>query len=356
MTSTLSYTEPTSAAAVTWAGVITRLLDGRDLRAVEAEWAVTRMVRGEATSAQIAGFLTAFRAKGETTNEVGQLVDALLGQAVTITIPGTTVDIAGTGGDRTGAVNVSTMAAIVAAAAAPEGVTVVKHGGRASSSQTGSADMLEQLGISLDRASDQVARTAVELGITFLFAPRFNPGLRHVSAVRRELGTPTVFNLLGPLINPARPTHQVIGVADRRMAPLIADVLASRGRSALLVRGSDGLDKLTTTAASEVWVVHQGTTTRTVVDPLDLGIPRTTPADLQGGTALDNARITRELLAGQRGPIRDVVLLNAAAVLVALAPTIDSLAEQLQHAMTHCAEAIDSGAANALLDRWILQA
>ncbi|MFC0628309.1 anthranilate phosphoribosyltransferase [Kribbella deserti] len=362
MTSTTTFTddEPASPAGITWAGVITRLLAREDLRAAEVGWAVARMVRGEASAAQIAGFLTAFRAKGETAAEIGQLVDALLAEAVTATIPGTTVDIAGTGGDRTGAVNVSTMAAIVAAAAAPEGVTVVKHGGRASSSQTGSADLLEHLGISLEPASGQVARTAVELGITYLFAPRFNPGLRHVSAVRRELATPTVFNLLGPLINPAHPAYQVVGVADRRMAPLVAEVLALRGRAALVVRGSDGLDKFTTTAASEVWIVHAGTTTRTVVDPLDLGIPRARLNDLRGGTAYDNARITRELLAGQRGRIRDVVLLNAAAVLAAATPTtythVTGLAEQLREGIAVCAEAIDSGAANALLNRWIHRA
>jgi anthranilate phosphoribosyltransferase len=334
-----------------WAAILSMLLDGRDLTGVDTAWAMGRVVRGEATSAQIAGFLTALRAKGETASEVCGLVNALHGYATKVIVPGATVDIAGTGGDRTGTVNISTMAAIVAAAT---GVTVVKHGGRAASSAScGAADVLEHLGIPLELTPDQAARVAVEAGITFLFAPRFNAGLRHVSAVRRELAVPTAFNILGPLVNPADPQHQVVGVADVRMLPVIADVLAARGRSALVVRGEDGLDKFTTVTASQVWVVRDGVATATLVDPRDLGIPRTEPAALRGGGAADNARVVRVRLDGQRGPIRDVVLLNAAAALVSVAPSVASLAEQLAAGMARCAEAIDTGTAYATLNRWI---
>jgi anthranilate phosphoribosyltransferase len=313
-----------------------------------------QVVRGDATSAQIAGFLTALRAKGETAEEICGFVDALQEQATKVTITGTTVDIVGTGGDRTGAVNISTMASIVVAAT---GVTVVKHGGRSASSSTcGAADLVEYLGISLDLTPAQVARVAAEAGITFLFAPRFNPGMRHAIPVRRELGVPTVFNVLGPLISPADPQYKVVGVADAKMAPVIADVLAARGRSALVVRGHDGLDKLTTVTASQVWSVRDGRATQTTLDPGDLGIARVEPAALRGGNAADNAAVLHALLAGQRGPVRDVVLLNAAAALVAIAPTAASLTEQMAAGLTRCAEAVDTGAAHATLGRWIAAA
>ena len=213
-----------------------------------------RIVAGEATDVQTAALLTALRAKGETAAEVAGFVEALQISCVRVDVPGVTADIAGTGGDGTGAVNISTMAAIVAAAT---GVTMVKHGGRASSSTTaGAADLVEELGVTL--TPEDPARVAAEAGITFLFAPRHNPGLRHAAAVRCDLGVPTVFNILGPLINPALPRFQVVGVADARMAPVIAGALAAGGRSALVVRGDDGLDKLTTTTTSKVWTVRDG--------------------------------------------------------------------------------------------------
>ncbi len=310
-----------------------------------------QVVRGEATTAQIAGFLTALRAKTETSSEVCGLVNALARYGTKVTIPGPTVDIVGTGGDRTGAVNISTMAAIVAAA---PGVTVVKHGGRAaSSSSCGAADLVEQLGVSLELTPSQAARIAAEAGITFLFAPIYSPALHHVAAVRRELAVPTVFNILGPVINPANPGHQVVGVADARMMPVLADVLAARGCSALVVRGQDGLDKLTTAATSQVWIVRDGIARATLLDPRELGVPRVEPAALRGGGAASNARIVRNLLNGQHGPVRDVVLLNAAAALVAVAPSGACLIEQLAAGMAQCAEAVDSGAAKATLNRWI---
>lgn len=350
---------PADRHAHSWAELVTRLLAGEDLTDAHTAWAMSRVVDGTATSAQVAGFLIALRAKGETGVEIGGLVQALLGHATRVKVPGTTVDIAGTGGDRSGAVNVSTMSAIVAAAA---GVRVVKHGGRAASSSTsGSADVLDYLGVTLDLPPERAARVAVEAGITFLFAPRYNPGLRHVTAVRRDLAVPTAFNILGPLVNPALPTHQVVGVADARMAPVIAEVLALRGASALVVRGDDGLDKLTTATASRVWVVRDGVATPTRLDPRDLGIPPADRGALRGGDAAENARVVQALLDGQRGPVRDVVLLNAAAVLAVAEPdsvadAADSLVEWVAAHLARCAEAVDSGAARETLRRWVAAA
>ena len=335
----------------TWSGIITALLGGRDLSADDTFWAMDGLVRGEATSAQVSGFLIALRAKGETAGEIAGLADALRQHATRIAIPGTFVDIVGTGGDGTGAVNISTMAAIVAAST---GVTVVKHGGRAASSTTGgSADLVEHLGVRLDLSPDEVLRVVAAAGIAYLFAPRFNPGLQRVSAVRRELAVPTAFNVLAPLINPADPRHQLVGVADPRMQPVIASVLAARGNSALVVRGEDGLDKFTTTAQSRVWVVRDGLATFELVDPRDLGLAKCTIDQLRGGTAAANAQVLKAVLDGQPGPVRDVVLLNAAAAVAVASLTTKPLIEQLAECLVKCAEAIDSGRSAATLARWI---
>ncbi|WP_152362304.1 anthranilate phosphoribosyltransferase [Microlunatus speluncae] len=343
----MSASAARTLVAPTWPTVLNHLMVGDQLTRTAAGRAMARIVRGEITTAQLAAFVTALRSRGETAAELAGFVDALLAAAVPISIPGTTVDIAGTGGDGTGAVNISTMAAIVAAAA---GATVVKHGGRSASSRTaGAADLAEALGIGLDLTPSAAARVAAEVGLVFLFAPRYNPGLRHAVDARRDLGVPTVFNLLAPLINPARPTGQVIGVADARMVPVIAETLAELGRSGLVVRGRDGLDKLTTVTCSDVWVVRPGSVSTTNLDPRELGLPVAEPADLAGGRVAHNARIARSLLTGDRGPVRDVVLLNAAAVLIAADPQPSSLAEQLAGAVSRCAEAIDSGAARARL-------
>ena len=335
----------------TWSGIITALLSGRDLSADDTFWAMDELVRGEATSAQVSGFLIALRAKGETSAEIAGLADALRRHASPIAIPGTFVDIVGTGGDGTGAVNISTMAAIVAAST---GLTVVKHGGRAASSTTGgSADLVEHLGVPLDLSPADVLRVIASAGITYLFAPRFNPALRQVSAVRRELAVPTAFNVLAPLINPADPRHHLVGVADPRMQPVIASVLAARGSSALVVRGGDGLDKFTTTAPSRVWVVRDGRAVFEQLDPSALGIARGSLDQLRGGTAAANAHVLRALLDGQLGPVRDVVLLNAAAAVAVASLTDAPLVEQLADGLAKCAEAIDSGRSAATLARWI---
>ncbi|WP_326599454.1 anthranilate phosphoribosyltransferase [Streptomyces sp. NBC_01803] len=338
------------AAVRTWPDVLASLLAGQDLTADETAWAMDRVMSGEATDAQIAGFAIALRAKGETVEEVTGLVRAMYEHAHLIEVPGPTVDIVGTGGDRAKTVNISTMSAIVVAGA---GARVVKHGNRAASSASGASDVLEKLGVNLELTPRRVVEVAVEAGITFCFAVHFHPALRHVAAARRELGVPTTFNILGPLSNPARVRAQATGVADARMAPIMAGVLAERGTSALVFRGDDGLDELTVTSTSTVWVVRDGKVREEKFDPRDVGIELVPIEALRGADATYNAEVARRLLAGERGPVRDAVLLNSAAALVALTPGDGPLAEQLAAGMAKAAESIDTGAARTTLERWI---
>ena len=296
----------------TWPEVLAALVAREDLSADQAAWAMGEILAGEATPAQIAGFAVALRAKGETIEEVTGLVEAMYAARTPISIPGRLLDVVGTGGDRSMSVNISTMAAIVAAGA---GAKVVKHGNRSASSQSGSADVLEALGIRLDLSPARVAEVAEEAGITFCFAAAFNPALRHTAVPRRELGIGTTFNFLGPLANPTRPAAQAIGCADSRMAPVMAGVFAARGADAWVFRGDDGLDELTTTTTSSVWIVHEGQVTTATVDPRDLGLATSTPEELRGGDTAHNADVVRRMLAGEEGPVRDAVLLNAAAAL-----------------------------------------
>lgn len=334
----------------TWSGLISALLAGSDLSAADTGWAMDQLVLGDASPAQISGFLIALRAKGETADEINGLASVLRSHATPVWIDGPFVDIVGTGGDRTGAVNVSTMAAIVAAST---GVTVVKHGGRAASSSAGgSADLVEHLGVPLDLSAAEAARVAGEVGLTYLFAPRFNPALRHVAVVRRELAVPTAFNALAPLLNPADPMHQLVGVANPRMLPVLAGALAAQGKSALVARGDDGLDKLTTTGFSRVWVVHDGSASEVVFDPRSLGLRPSSLAELRGGDAAFNARVLRGLVDGEPGPVRDVVLLNAAAALVTLELGNGLSLEHLAECLERCREAVDSGSAAATLKQW----
>ncbi|PRH80218.1 anthranilate phosphoribosyltransferase [Streptomyces solincola] len=339
-----------TAAGRSWPQVLNGLLEGRHQSADDTAWAMDRIMRGEATDAQIAGFAVALRAKGETVEEISGLVRAMYEHARVIDVPGPCVDIVGTGGDGAKTVNISTMSAIVVAGA---GARVVKHGNRAASSASGASDVLEKLGVNLELTPGRVAEVAQEAGITFCFAVRFHPALRHVAAARKELGIRTTFNFLGPLTNPARVRAQATGVADARMAPILAGVLAERGSSALVFRGDDGLDELTTTATSRVWVVRDGGVTEQSFDPRDVGVDLVPVEALRGADASHNADVARRLLAGEAGPVRDAVLLNAAAALVALDPTDAPLAEQIRAGMDRAAEAIDSGAARAVLDRWV---
>ncbi|MBB1260277.1 anthranilate phosphoribosyltransferase [Streptomyces alkaliterrae] len=335
-----------------WPEILSTLLAGENLSAEATGWAMDRIMRGEATDAQIAGFAMALRAKGETVEEVTGLVRAMYAHANTIEVPGPTVDIVGTGGDRAKTVNISTMSAIVVAGT---GATVVKHGNRASSSASGASDVLEKLGVNLELSPERVAEVAVEAGISFCFAVKFHPALRHVAGARRELGVPTTFNFLGPLTNPARVRAQATGVADARMAPILAGVLAERGTSALVFRGDDGLDELTTTGTSTVWIVRDGQVRRESFDPRDVGLELVPIEALRGADAAHNADVARRLLDGEQGPVRDAVLLNSAAALVALEEDDHGrgLAERLAAGMAKAAQSVDSGAARAALERWV---
>ena len=334
----------------TWPDVLSTLVAGGDLTTDQARWAMDEVFAGAATPVQLAGFVVALRAKGETVDEVSGIAAAMLAAANPISVPGRLLDVVGTGGDRSMSVNISTMAAIVAAGA---GARVVKHGNRSASSQSGSADVLEALGIRLDLAPARVGEVAEEAGITFCFSAAFHPAMRHAAVPRRELGIATTFNILGPLTNPARPQAQAIGCADPRMAPVMAGVLSRREVDAWVFRGDDGLDELTTTTTSTIWRVHAGEVTTSTLDPADLGLPRATTEDLRGGDAEHNAEVVRRVLAGERGPVRDAVVLNAGAALAVHGAPDDEVAESLAAGVARAGEAIDSGEAAAALDRWV---
>jgi anthranilate phosphoribosyltransferase len=338
-------------AGNTWPRLISALINGTDLTAGNTEWAMDTIMSGEATPAQIAGFLVALRAKGETVEEIAGLVEAMLAHANPVDIAGEKLDIVGTGGDQLNTVNISTMAALVCAGA---GAKVVKHGNRAASSSSGSADVLEALGVRLDLPIERVARNAEEAGITFCFAQVFHPSFRHTAVPRRELAIPTAFNFLGPLTNPAHVQASAVGVANARMAPLVAGVLAKRGSRGLVFRGSDGLDELTTTGPSTVWEIRNGGVTEQAFDPQDLGIRPASVEELRGGDAAANAAVVREVLAGESGAARDAVLLNAAAGLVAFDVDAEGpLTARMAAALKRAEESIDSGAAAAVLEKWV---
>ncbi|MFJ8687131.1 anthranilate phosphoribosyltransferase [Micromonospora wenchangensis] len=338
----------------TWPHLLNALLRGDELSTADTAWAMNEIMAGAAVPAQIAGFAIALRAKGETPAELAGLVEAMLGNAVPVTLPEelrrTSVDVVGTGGDLAHTVNISTMTALVVAGA---GVRVVKHGNRAASSLCGTADLLEFFGVPLDLGPEQVTRCVAEAGIGFCFAARFHPGMRHAGPVRREIGVPTAFNFLGPLTNPARPHAGAVGCFDARMAPVMAEVFARRGDSVIVMRGEDGLDEFTTAAPTRVWVAQQGTVREALLDAADLGVPRSTLADLRGGDAAHNAAVARRLLAGETGPVRDAVLVNAAVALATQAPLDGDLTEAVRAGMARAAESVDSGAAAAVLERWV---
>ncbi|MFJ8153046.1 anthranilate phosphoribosyltransferase [Streptomyces sp. NPDC094468] len=338
-----------TAAGRSWPEVLNALLYGQDQSADATAWAMDQIMRGQATDAQIAGFVVALRAKGETVDEINGLVRTMYAHANVIEVPGRTVDIVGTGGDGAKTVNISTMSALVVAGT---GAKVVKHGNRAASSASGASDVLEKLGVNLDLTPRRVAEVAEEAGITFCFAVKFHPALRYAGAARGQLGIRTVFNILGPLTNPAQVRAQAVGVADPRMAPVVAGVFAERGNSSLVFRGDDGLDELTTTATSRVWVVRDGTVTEESFDPRDVGIGLVPVEALRGGDPSYNAEVARRLLDGETGPVRDAVLLNSAAALVALDPGTGTLAGQIRAGMDKAAESVDSGAAKRVLERW----
>jgi anthranilate phosphoribosyltransferase len=315
------------------------------------------VVAGEATPSQIAGLLVALRIKGETVDEIVGFRDAALANALPLDVDPMVLDIVGTGGDPYGAVlNISSVASVIVAAT---GIPVVKHGNRGASSASGASDVLAALGLNLDIQPDRVAEVLRETGITFAFASLFHPGFRHAGPTRSQLGIPTLFNILGPLCNPARPEASAVGVASLERVPLVVGVFQTRGATALVYRGDDGIDKLTTTGHSHIWEVSRGFVTEHDLNPADLGIPTAKIESLLGSDAEHNAAVIRSVLAGGKGPVRDVVLLNAAAGIVAfeLANQPDLLRvpiiERLGEAMLGAAESVDSGAAAAKLEQWV---
>jgi anthranilate phosphoribosyltransferase len=327
-----------------WPAVLGEVTAGRDLDPVVARAAMGEILAGEAGAAQIAGFVVGLRMKGETVEELAALRQAMLDAAERITLPAglDAVDTCGTGGDRSGTINVSSIAALVLAAG---GVPVLKHGNRAASSKSGSADVYEALGISIELGPEAVASAVVETGFAFAMAPRFHASMRHAGPVRRDLGIPTAFNVLGPIANPAGVRRQVVGVADSSVAERILGVLAASGAEhAMVVHGGDGLDELTTTTTSTVHELRGGEVTTHEVDPGSLGLDAAEPADLLGGSAADNAEAARRVLTGDPGAHRGIVVLNAAAGFV-VADRASDLAEGVALARA----AIDDGAAEAKL-------
>jgi anthranilate phosphoribosyltransferase len=341
----------------TWTSILSHLVEGSDLSISESTWAMQSVMAGEATSAQLGGLLVALRIKGETVDEIVGFRDAALANSLPLDVDPMVLDIVGTGGDPYGAVlNISSIASIIAAAS---GIPVVKHGNRGASSASGSSDVLTELGINIGISPTRVAEVLRETGITFAFAGLFHPGFRHAAPTRSELGISTLFNILGPLCNPARPEASAVGVASLDRVPLVVGVFQTRGATALVYRGDDGIDKLTTTGHSHIWEVSRGFVTEHDLNPADLGIPAAEIADLLGADPAHNAAVARAVLAGESGPVRDIVLLNAAAGISAFelardpdlnrSPIVDRLSRSIEIA----AAAVDSGRAAAKLDEWV---
>ncbi len=340
---------------LTWPEVLARLAHRESLSATEAEETLEIVLSGDATPAQVGAFLVLLHAKGETAEEVTGLARAMIDAAVPCplgdTQAGAAVDLVGTGGDRLASINVTTLAAFITAGC---GVPVCKHGNRAASSSVGTADVLEALGVAIELGPEGVARCVAEAGMGFCFAQRFHPAMRFVGPVRKELGVPTVFNFLGPLINPARTRRQLVGVSDPAMAPIMAGVFGATGsRHSLIVHADDGLDELSVTSPSSVLEVRGDGTgefavTEWRVDPVALGFAPATMADLRGGNAAFNAGVIRAVLEGERSARRDIGVLNAAAALIVAGRTDD-----LESGLVLAAESIDSGQAVGVLDALI---
>jgi anthranilate phosphoribosyltransferase len=349
-------------AALEWPKILSDLAAKKDLDKSEAVWAMTQIMTGNATEEEMASFLVDLRAKGETLEEISGFVDVMLANALSIPVSNDAIDIVGTGGDQLGTVNISTMAAIVTASC---GFPVLKHGSRSASGKTGSSEMLEALGIKLDLSPEQLAKVFEDTNITFFFAPMFHPSLKHVGPTRKKLGIPTTFNFLGPLANPAQPKATAMGVANPVMAPLLASEMALRGRTALVFRGSDGLDELTTTGPSKIWVVFGGKVSELDFNPADLGIKIATVNQLIGGDSAENAAAAKAIFGenngfqGDRQAISDIVALNAAAGMAAYQMskliTVDEfdLMAHLSENFLEASKAIADGRALAKLHEWV---
>ena len=347
--------------SISWPLILGKLISGTDLNRAEAAWALDQIMSGNTDSGLIETFLVSLRHKGESVDELSGLVDAMLTNALKLETGNDAVDIVGTGGDLLGTVNISSMASIVTAAA---GVPVLKHGSRSASGKTGSSEMLETLGIRLDLSAAQVTDVFKTAGISFFFAQVFHPAMRFVGPIRKLLATPTTFNFLGPLANPAQPIATSLGVANRAVAPLMASELAARGRTGLVFRGNDGLDELSTTSNNEIWQVSGGEVSLGELNPVKLGLKRAEIAELIGGDAEFNAQIARDLFErkthGNLGAVRDIVLLNAAGGVVSYQMAKDpsradvDLNLRFGDALQQVSTALDSGAAELKLAEWIV--
>ncbi len=337
--------------STTWPDVLSALVARHDLDADSATWAMEEILSGNATPAQIAGFAVALRAKGETLAEVQGLVDAMYRHALPLKVDGRVVDIVGTGGDLAKTVNISTMSAVVIAGA---GVRVVKHGNRAASSASGAADVLEELGVRLDVPPTRLVDVLDAVGITFCFAPVFHASYRFTAVPRRELGIPTTFNFLGPLVNPAKPAASAVGVADARMGPIMAGVLGARGADAFVFRGDDGLDEITTSTTTRVWIADgaTGEVTEDTIDPRAFGFDYTPVSELTGGDPAFNAKVFERVLGGEQSSVRTAVLLNAGAAIAAHEAAAGDLESRLRAGIERATQSIDTGAATKVLENW----
>lgn len=339
-------------SSLDWAGVIAKLEGGLDLGADEAQAVMREVLEDRAEKEVLKSFLIAFKNKGETPEEVGALVSQMYQFCAPITINERAVDTVGTGGDGAHTINISTTAAIIAAAA---GSRVVKHGNRAASSKSGAGDLLEALGVAINLDGEKVAQTVSELGIGFCFAPIFHPAMRFAAPARKELATATVFNILGPLANPAKPKAAAIGVANDRMHLVMAQVLSERGVEGFVFRGDDGLDEITLATSTSILTIGNGEISSDRIDAKDFGLANAPISALVGGDATENARITEAIFAGERGAPRDAVLLNAAAAIAAFDGEFElSIHERLSKSLTKAAESVDSGKADSLLSDWVL--
>jgi anthranilate phosphoribosyltransferase len=339
-------------SSLDWAGAIAKLESGLDLLPAEAQSVMREVLEDRADKEILKSFLIALKNKGETPEEVGALVEQMYQFCAPITITERAVDTVGTGGDGAHTINISTTAAIIAAAA---GSRVVKHGNRAASSKSGAGDLLEALGVAINLDGAKVAQTVSEIGIGFCFAPIFHPAMRFAAPARKELATATVFNILGPLANPAKPKAAAIGVANDRMHLVMAQVLAERGVEGFVFRGDDGLDEITLATSTSVLTIGNGEISSDRIDAKDFSLANAPISTLVGGDAHENARITKAIFAGERGAPRDAVLLNAAAAIAAFDGEFElSIHERLSKSLNKATDSIDSGKASSLLEEWVL--
>ncbi len=334
-----------------WPEILLLLWAKVDLTLEQSQWAMREILDGNAEIENVKAFLLALKEKGESAQEVESFVAQMIAHCSPILITERAVDTVGTGGDGAHTINISTTAAIIAAAA---GARVVKHGNRAASSKSGSADLLEALGIAITLDGDGVARCVEEIGIGFCFAPIFHPAMRFAGPARKELGVPTIFNILGPLANPAQPKAMAVGVANAGVHQLMAQVLADRGVEGFVFRGDDGLDEITLGTTTTVLTISGGKFSKNSLDPLDFAIDRAPVSALVGGDAKENAEITKAIFAGERGAPRDAVVLNAAAAIAAYEGLTNlSLNERIEEGIEKAIQAIDSGKATTLLNQWV---